>query len=74
MCCCAGETLLVTSLQQLCRWRESRASGGNPEEDRLRSARRRGASAAGSDRSPHSTEEALLEQRASEKSRMDTRD
>lgn len=60
-------------LQQLLHWGESGKSGGRPEEDRLHSGRRRGASAAaGSDWSLHSTGEGLLEQRASETSKTDT--
>jgi len=67
VCWCAEETLLGTNFQQLLQWRERRKSGG-----RLHSGRRRGVSAAGSDWSLHSTEEGLLEQRASEISRTDT--
>lgn len=61
------------NLQQLLRWQENGKSEGTPEEDRFHfERRRRGASAAaGSDWSLHLTEEGLLEQRVSEKSRTD---
>ncbi len=74
MCWCVEEMLLEMNFQQLLQWQVSGRSAGSPEEDRFHSGRRRrGASvAAGSDWSLHSTEEGLLEQRASEKTRTDT--
>lgn len=61
----------MMNLRRLLQWREGRKCGG-PEEDRVQTGRRRGVSvAAGSDWSLHSTEEGLLEQRASEKPRTD---